>query len=144
MRLYSDASAFTAIILGDATASAIARCLDVADAERLYSDLGWGELIAAIGRRVRLGRLQAVPGNRALDRARHILQDWTDVQTQSADIVQASVWLSDFTVALKLPDAIHIAIAHRIGAKLVSTDRQQIAAARALGIDCINPLEEHA
>lgn len=143
MKLYCDASVFTAIVLGDVTAPAAAGCLDTPDAERLYSDLGWGELIAALGRQVRIGHLHATVASSEVDRARTLLRDWTDVATISADITQAAIWLSDFTLALKLPDTIHIAIVHRLGATLVSTDRQQVVAARTLGIQTINPLEEN-
>ena len=60
----------------------------------------------------------------------------------SSDISDATIMLQRFDIPLKLPDALHIAIARRLGASLISTDRQQVSAAKKLGVDCLNPLEE--
>ena len=46
-----------------------------------------------------------------------------------------------FELGLRLPDAIHIATAGRLGFTLVSTDIRQVRAAASLGVVAINPLQ---
>lgn len=70
-----------------------------------------------------------------------LLGGWDAVPVTSADIERATATVARFELALRLPDAIHIAIAERLGATLVTSDRQQHRAALALGTASINPLE---
>ena len=49
------------------------------------------------------------------------------------DIAVATTFLRRLDLPLKTPDAIHIAIAQRVGATLVTFDRQMAASARVLG-----------
>jgi uncharacterized protein len=57
----------------------------------------------------------------------------------SADIDAATRILRRLEVNLRTPDAIHIAIARRLEATLVTFDRSMAAAARALGIAVAAP-----
>jgi hypothetical protein len=49
------------------------------------------------------------------------------------DIAAATTYLRRLDLPLRTPDAIHIAIALRIGATLVTFDRQMAVSARSLG-----------
>ena len=57
----------------------------------------------------------------------------------TSDIAAADRILRRLDVNLRTPDALHIAIAERIGATLVTFDRQMEAGARALGMAVATP-----
>jgi len=61
------------------------------------------------------------------------------IEIIAADIARAATFLRRLDLILRTPDAIHIAIAERIGATLVTFDRQMAAAARALGMAVATP-----
>ena len=49
------------------------------------------------------------------------------------DLAAATMFLRRLDLPLRTPDALHIAIAQRLGATLVTFDRQMAASAHALG-----------
>ncbi len=53
------------------------------------------------------------------------------------DLDRAIILAGHASLALKLPDAIHVATAERAGLPLLTADRQQERAARALGLSTI-------
>jgi predicted nucleic acid-binding protein len=57
----------------------------------------------------------------------------------TVDIATAITFLRRLDLPLKTPDAIHIAIAQRVGGTLVTFDRQMAASARALGTPVATP-----
>jgi predicted nucleic acid-binding protein len=57
------------------------------------------------------------------------------VEIASSDVAQAGDYLRRFDLALSAPDAIHIAAAQRLGARLVTFDRGMARAAQALGAE---------
>lgn len=63
----------------------------------------------------------------------------TRMEIAAADIVLATTYLRRFDLALRTPDALHLAIARRLGATLVTFDRAMAAAARALGMAVVLP-----
>ena len=107
--------------------------------EPCLSDFGWGEVVSAIGRRARVGGLRPKVGVSLLDSAASYVQNWTRFDTRPEDITCATGFVADFTLALRLPDAIHFAFARRLEATLLSTDRGQASAAAALGIAIVDP-----
>lgn len=141
-RVYLDTSVFTSLALLEEQADAIVSALAEVRQDPITSDFGWGEFLAALGARVRNDTVRAEPAREIVGRMRSQLKAATITSMERADLVAATGMVSDFSLALKLPDAIHIAIAHRLGAILVSTDRQQIAAAVALNVACLNPVSE--
>jgi predicted nucleic acid-binding protein len=100
----------------------------------IVSDLASAEFSSAIARRVRMRETTRAE-------ARADLADfdlWTMRSTQRTelapiDIAVATTYLRRLDLPLKTPDAIHIAIALRIGATLVTFDRQMAVSARSLG-----------
>ena len=142
MILYLDASAIVALVLADDTATAITLALNSAEQKPWISDFGWGELVSATGRRVRARMIRRSVAQRSLDAAALLFALPERAIMMSSDISDATIMLQRFDIPLKLPDALHIAIARRLGASLISTDRQQVSAAKKLGVDCLNPLEE--
>jgi predicted nucleic acid-binding protein len=55
------------------------------------------------------------------------------VQTTSGDIARAAAFIRRLDLTLRAPDAIHIAIAQRVGADLLTFDTPMAKSARALG-----------
>lgn len=54
----------------------------------------------------------------------------------SADFVRAAALIDDHRTTLRAGDALHLAIADRIGATVYTLDSGMVAAADAIGIDC--------
>lgn len=143
-RLYLDASIFTALALQeDGYAGAVA-IIAAAPEPSLISDFTWGEFVAAVGRRVRTNDIREKVAHQLVKIAR---TEGRLLGLVSSDVIEAATIMERFALGLKLPDAIHIVIARRLNATLISADRQQIAAAQLLGSPCINPnalaSEEH-
>jgi predicted nucleic acid-binding protein len=61
------------------------------------------------------------------------------IRTTAADVATAETYLRRLDLPLLTPDAIHIALAQRIGATLVTFDRAMAASARVLGMAVTTP-----
>lgn len=140
MKAYFDTSAFAAILFEDDRWQHIADWIEAQQTQGCFSDFGWGEFVSAIGIRVRLGRMPAAEARDFLRVVSPTLRGWSRVEIVSADIASAAKMLFQFSLGLKFPDAIHIAVAQRLGLTLVSTDIRQVRAAASLGVAAINPL----
>lgn len=141
MRAYFDASVVVSIIAGDIGWDEIARFLNDHITETFISDFGWGETVSALGNRVRRSDMTAPYAEALLLDARLYFADWSFARLAAPDIDRATDMVAMFSLGLKLPDAIHIAVAQRLGLTLVSTDIRQVRAAVSLGVAAINPLQ---
>lgn len=145
MNVYLDTSVMVALIVRERGWETTTGWLAQHAASLFWSSFGWGELTDTVARRVRRDMLSPHAGAATLQVARASFARWTQIATIDDDVRGATAAIaSDLSRTLKLPDAIHIAIARRVGATLVTHDRAQATAARALGIDTVNPLEESA
>ena len=61
------------------------------------------------------------------------------VESSAGDVAAADTYLRRLDLTLLTPDALHIAIAGRIGATLVTFDRAMAASARVLGMAVTTP-----
>ncbi|MBX9882803.1 MAG: PIN domain-containing protein [Sphingomonas sp.] len=109
-----------------------------------FSDFGAGEVTSAIGINVRQGIVDATTGLAAADALGVMLAPWRRELLTQVDIARATSHLRNFTLGLRLPDALHIAIAERLNLTLITADRRQYAAAQVLGIAARNPFDEGA
>ena len=133
MSLYLDASVLVALFVEEpSTAQAQARLVGEI---LLISDFAAAEFSAAIARRVRIGDMpasQAPITFQAFDSwvaraTSRVVQDVSD--TPNADIL-----VRRLDLGLRAPDALHIAIARRLGATLSTFDLRMAHAARTLGL----------
>ena len=105
----------------------------------ILSDFGFGETVSAIALRVRRGSIDAAVGRSSILNAAAFTAGWTSVDLETKDIAAATALVARFDLKLRLPDAIHIAIAQRVEAMLVTGDTRQARAAEALGMTIFNP-----
>jgi predicted nucleic acid-binding protein len=133
--LYLDASVLVALFVIDPT-SARAEAFLLAHPEPIaVSDFGAAEFSSAVARRVRMRELSDDEGRLAFSN----FDDWAARSAdrdllRAADIEAANRILRRLIVNLRTPDALHIAIAERVGATLVTFDQRMADSARILGV----------
>jgi uncharacterized protein len=138
--LYLDASVLVTLFVIDPL-SARAEVLLSAHPEIVFvSDFAVAEFSSAVGRRVRTRDLTPEDAQLAFSN----LDTWVErsayrEEITTGDIDSANRILRRLDVNLRTPDAIHIAIARRLEATLVTFDRSMAAGARDLGMAVATP-----
>lgn len=134
MRLcYADTSMVVSLLILDDGAAPAKRLLGNA-AGLLVSDFMRAEFAAAVARRMRMGLLRRDEAQRAFEALDTLAGHSTACQAETEDMRLVEAWLRRLEVNLRAPDALHLAIAHRLGAPLLTLDTGMADAARALGI----------
>ncbi len=144
MTFWLDASVLVALSTRESTSHRIDALLDQSDAP-MVSDFCVAECSSAIARLVRIG-------TRTTDEADELfrsLDDWvatasSRLAVDQGDIEMATAFIRRPGIALRAPDAIHIAAAQRVGATLLTLDKGMARAAAALGVPHLNPAEADA
>lgn len=144
MTAYVDTSVILTLALLDNGAEQTLALLASLDELPAYSDFGFGEGVSGVGLRVRQRLLTAAEGALSIEGLGELLARWRRVPLESQDIARATGYLRHFELGLRLPDALHIAIAARLGFELITADRRQADAARALGVVARTSLNEGA
>ena len=138
---YLDASVLVSLLLGETSSGAVARWIAKVELPLLVSDFAAAEVSSAISLAVRQGRETAANGVSRLSD----IDDWRSaaptipVDVDSEDIRMADQIVRAFDLGLKTPDALHVATAQRLNARLVTLDRRLLRAASALGVEAISP-----
>ena len=141
MSHYCDASVMGTLVFRDTDWISVRHWIETTKPSLSYSDFGFGELASAVGRRVRMQQLDPTKAQTLLLDFPTRLPDWARTTVAPSDIDVATGYMLRFELGLRLPDAIHIATAGRLGFTLVSTDIRQVRAAASLGVVAINPLQ---
>jgi len=102
------------------------------------SDLVSAEFASVVGIKVRKREMSAASGRAAFAN----FDNWTGRRTVSAemspdDVRLAARMIRRLDLNLRAPDAIHIAIARRLGAELATFDTRMADCARALGVPVV-------
>jgi predicted nucleic acid-binding protein len=106
----------------------------------IVSDFAAAEFTSAIARRVRMREFTLHQAQITLLLFDTWLSRTADrVEISPADIPVATAFLRRLDLPLRTPDAIHIAIAQRLGATLATFDRQMATSARAIGAAVAEP-----
>jgi uncharacterized protein len=134
-----DASVVVPLVVPEPTTHMILNMMDIMS-RPLVSDFVVGEVCSAISIRVRRREIDAAEGARILT----VLDLWLDrnatrVTTEADDIALAERFVRRFDLGLRMPDALHLAAAHRLSMPVFTQDRRQSAAARSLGLEVIEP-----
>ncbi len=142
MPIYLDASILVALLGHEASSPEVYAWLEESEDDLLVSDFARAESSAALARQRRMGALSDEDAEEAFAR----LDAWTARYTEAveiapADIAQSDRWVRRVDLALRTPDAIHIAAAQRVNARLATLDKGQAASAHTLNIPCINPAD---
>jgi predicted nucleic acid-binding protein len=138
LSVYLDASVLVSLFVDDPLSGRAEASLRDQQVLSIVSDFAAAEFASAIARLVRIGDI--TPGG-----ARHAFAAfdiWTSRETEKAhtttiDVGAAATFIRRLDLPLRAPDAIHIAIAQRLGADMFTFDKRMAAAARALGTKVI-------
>jgi hypothetical protein len=131
---YLDTNTLIGLLTADPLTAQVNALLRQSTEAMVISDLAAAEFTAVIGRKMRTGvitRQYAVDALTALDQ---LSMRMHRVELEAGDIPRADIFLRRLDLPLQAPDAIHIAVAQRLGATLVTFDRRMAQAARTLGV----------
>ena len=128
------------ILVKEPTSAAMDAFMSTIQQELWVSDFAAAEVASALSRLVRSGRLQASDGAVCLSD----FDVWRAAMTKPAemhavDVRVAGSYVRQFDLALRVPDALHLAITRRLDLVLVTLDRRLVAAAKELGIAVEEP-----
>jgi uncharacterized protein len=132
---YLDASVMLPILIKEPASAAVDAFMSTVQQELWVSDFAAAEVASALSRLVRTGRLQATDGAARLSD----FDVWRTAMTKPAeihavDVRLAGAYVRRFDLALRAPDALHVAMARRLDIPLVTLDRRLATAARELGV----------
>lgn len=135
MSVYLDTSLLVAFFATDAHSDRAARLIGASDG-LILSDFAAAEFSSALAGLHRMGRLEAT-------HARSAFADfdaWTNqtcrrLETAPQDMMFAEGLMRRLDLSLRTPDALHIAMAHRLGVALATFDVRMAADARRLGVE---------
>jgi len=101
------------------------------------STFATAEFASAISIAVRTQRLQPSDATRVM----RVFDGWVETDTEIVDLEAAdhrlaAAFVRRFELALRAPDALHIAVCRRLSVPLATFDLRQEMAARALGVAC--------
>ena len=139
---YFDASAIAAILLSERQGRRVADTLHASEAEIIVSEFCVAETSSAISRLFRMKeRSREQAGQLLLDVDRWVEATADIVDVVSEDFARTTALVRDLQLKLRAPDALHLAIAERLEARLITLDANLHAAALAVGVRSHNPAE---
>jgi predicted nucleic acid-binding protein len=135
LSVYFDASFLVALIVEDAHNDRADAYLSAGTPDPFVSDFAALEFAAVIGVRLRRGELEQAGARAALaDLNAWRARSASSCELTSNDLAAADAFLRRLDLTLRAPDALHLAIAHRLGLQLASFDQRMLASAKSLGI----------
>ena len=137
---YFDASALVAVVLDEPPRPLVRAQIAQATDAPLISDFGIAEVSSAVSRLV---RTKAKTASEAAEAIR-LFDDWVNEVGQTiavapSDLPEATLLVRQFDLKLRTPDALHLAICRRLGARMVTLDNNLANACRAVDVAVINP-----
>ena len=140
MSVYLDASALVPLFANDALSQRADAILRANQSTLIVSDFAAAEFASAIARRMRTRFLTIAEARIAFANFdTWIAREAERAQTTAADVSSATNVIRRLDLTLRTADAIHIAIAQRLDADILTFDRQMAAAARTLGTKVVPP-----
>ena len=135
MNIYLDTSALVALFTADPLTGRADAFLRQRAPVLIISDFTAAEFASAVSRRVRMKELSREQARTLFSSFDTWISRETELAlTETADIACAAVFLRRLDLALRTPDALHIAIAQRVGADLLTFDQQMAKSAAKLGV----------
>lgn len=138
MSVYLDASVVVPLFLPDPFLARAKSFLSTGPTNLLISDFVAAEFASVVGTRLRMKLASLTEARAALS----AFDGWVQriaasVRMQPADLDDVQAILRRLDLNLRTPDAIHLAIARRLGAELATFDIRMADCARALSISVI-------
>lgn len=134
MTVYLDASVLVPLFSTDALSERADRYFDGELPAVYVSDFAAAEFASAVARKVRTLALSVEQARAAFTEFDvWVLTEVTRVQVSPADISVADTFIRRLDLTLRAPDAMHIAMALRLGVTLATFDKAMEESARALG-----------
>ena len=138
MSIYLDTSVVIPLFLPDPFAARVTAFLSTGPTSLLISDFVAAEFASVVGMRVRMRQTKQSDAQLAFSS----FNGWVrrieaSRQMQSSDNDDAQVLLRRLDLVLRAPDAIHLAIAQRLGVELATFDARMADCARALGMTVV-------
>ncbi len=135
MSAYLDASVLLPRLVEEPGSAAVDDYLSRSQHKLLISDFAAAEVASALSRLVRMRQLSAADASACLSD----FEVWraatsSPVDVHAPDVRLAYAYVRRFELRLRAPDTLHLAIAHRLDATLVTLDRRLERAAKQLGI----------
>ena len=139
MSVYLDASVLVSLFTLDTLTARADAVLRERSPLLIVSDFAAAEFASAMARRVRMQIITADEARAAFSTFdAWIARTTTLISVTSADVTAAAGFLRRLDLTLRTQDALHIAIAQRVGAALFTFDQQMASAARALGTNALD------
>jgi uncharacterized protein len=142
LSVYLDTSVLLPTLIAEPTTEAVYDCLGAADQELLISDFAAAELASALSRLVHMDLLTDTDASARLadfDAWRAAMSSPVDIASSDARL--SYIYVRRFDLGLRAPDALHLAIARRLDATLVTLDQRLATAARELGVAVEVPVD---
>ena len=138
MSVYLDVNAIVALFTVDPLNDRTDKVLRGLRDTLVVSDLAGAEFSSVIARRVRTRELSASEARTAFTNFDLWCASQTQrIETEAVDMAHGTGLLRRLDVMLRMPDALHIAIAQRIGCALLTFDRAMANVARGLGTEIV-------
>lgn len=137
---YLDASALVLLVVTQPRQKEVLALIAQAQQPPFISMFAVAEASSAVSKLVRTKTLSADDATAALSD----LDDWVAINArfidvEPADIHQANLLVRQFELKLRTPDALHLAICRRLGARMVTLDKNLATAAQGVDVAFINP-----
>lgn len=135
MSIYLDASALVALFVNDPLSARAHNAISGLTEPLIVSDYAALEFSASMRRFARAKTLSVKDARAALqDFDAWVAAGCERAETFAADIATAGVFVRREDIALRSSDAVHVAVAHRVGARLLTFDKKLASNARRLGL----------
>lgn len=135
MSAYLDTSVLLPTLIVEPATAAVYAFLGGENRELLVSDFAAAEVASALSRLIRMAQLTEADASARLgdfDAWRAAMS--SPVEIAASDARLAYIYMRRFDLDLRAPNALHLSIARRVDATLITLDRRLATAARELGI----------
>ena len=138
MSVYLDASVTVPLFTRDPLNDRAERVLRGLHKILIISDFSTAEFSSAIARRVRTRDLSPIEARTVFSNFDiWCARNTQFVEIESVDVMGANSLIRRLDLSLRAPDALHIAIAQRIGSILLTFDKSMADAAQILGLTIV-------
>jgi predicted nucleic acid-binding protein len=133
--VYFDTNVLVALFSDDALSGRADRIVGALGATVIVSDFAAAEFSAVIAIRTRSRDLSSSEAHTAFSNFdAWCARDTQRLEIESKDVQTATMFIRRLDLAIRTPDAVHMALALRAQAELLTFDKTMAAAARVLGL----------